>query len=186
MDHGHCSNHSARADVLEPVVWDKVVQLLQDPEKLREGYEASLEQQKEAYSRQQAHMETLKRKAMKLEQSKQNLNTAYIDPEIQMTKTEYLEQKAKIDDELKIINEEIDKNNTPLINLPSLAELQTLEKFSAQICRKLDLVDPPPQEKRKLFELLHLNTVISLDGSVDIEGWFKTQEDDGLLNRLSP
>ena len=186
MDHGHCSNHSTRADVLEPVVWDKVVQLLQDPERLREGYETSLEQQKEAYSRQQAHMETLKKKAMKLEQSKQNLNTAYIDPEIGMTKTEYLEQKAKIDDELKIINEEIDINSIPLIDLPSLAELKTLETFAAQICRKLDLVDPPPQEKRKLFELLHLNAVISLDGTVDIEGWFAPQEDDGLLNRQSP
>ena len=151
MDHGHCSNHSARADVLEPIVWDKVVQLLKDPEKLREGYEASLEQQKEAYSRQQAHMETLKKKAMKLEQSKQNLNTAYIDPEIKMTKTEYLEQKARIDDELKIINDEIDKNSIPLINLPSLAELQTIETFCGADMSKTRLGRSPTSREAQAF-----------------------------------
>jgi len=52
-----------------------------------------------------------------------------------------------------------------------------LEAFATEINRKLDIVDPTPQEKRTIFELLHLKVIIGIDGELGLQGWFEPLDD---------
>ena len=180
---GHCLNREIPAKRIEPSVWGEIVSILKDPGRLRRGYEESLEQQKVAQSRKLAHLETTGKRIVKLERSRQNLNTAYIDPEIPLSKPEYIAQKTKIDRELKSLAEEIAAIEKDLGTVPSPSELETLEAFAATINQKLDFVDPPPEEKRKILELLHVRVIIDQAGNSRLEGWFSLEEDIGLLDR---
>jgi site-specific DNA recombinase len=182
-DKGHCVNRSLRAEQLETVVWKEIIVLLQDPLRLRKGYEESLEQQKLSHARQRSHLETLNKRRIKLEQSRQNLNAAYIDPDITMSKAEYVEQKQRIDDELKSIEAEVADIQKDLAYIPSPAELETLEAFSAEVCERLELVEMRSEDKRKIFELLHVKVFVSESGMVRIDGWFNAHESDGLSDR---
>ena len=79
---GHCLNREFPAHRIESLVWQAVVSLLRDPEQLIKGYEELLEQQKVTRSRQINHLETLRKKLAKLEQSRDKLNTIYLDEDI--------------------------------------------------------------------------------------------------------
>ena len=86
VDRGHCQNKSIRAKELEELVWQEIISILEDPYRLRKGYEESLEQHKAKLVRQQTHLEILRKKAAKLELEKKNLIAAYIDPEVPLSK----------------------------------------------------------------------------------------------------
>ena len=45
---GHCINRQVSAKRLEPAIWSEVVKILLDPQRLRQGYEESLEQQEDS------------------------------------------------------------------------------------------------------------------------------------------
>ncbi|MCI0563797.1 MAG: recombinase family protein [Nitrososphaera sp.] len=178
---GHCTNRTVSARKLEPIVWGKIVELLLDPKRLREGYEQSLKQQKATRARDRAHLETLQRKLIKLEQQLQNLTTAYIDPDIRLPKEEYKAQRTRINVEIKDVKEQIKELETELARVPEPAELEALEVFAAEIRERLNgNYDPAPAEKRKLLEMLHVTVILGLEGSVRVEGWF-TPKSDGLL-----
>jgi len=144
-----------------------------DPARLREGYEGSLEQQEQARVRHKARLETLQRQLHKLEKERQNLTELYIDPDVKMTKTEYLDQKARIETEESLVIKDMEKLQIELTNLPTLADLETLEIFAAKIRGRLNgNYEPAPVEKRKVLELLHAKVWISYDGMVTVSGWF--------------
>ncbi len=176
---GHCTNRTVSARRLEPIVWDEVVRILLDPGKLREGYEGSLEQQEQTRARHKSHMETLQRQLVKLEKEQTNLTEIYVDPDIQMTKGEYLEQKARIEAEKASVIRELDQLKEELQNLPTIADLETLEIFAKKIRNRLDgNYDPTPEEKRKILDLLHAKIWIGNDGRVTVSGWFDVDERD--------
>jgi site-specific DNA recombinase len=183
LDKGHCQNKSIQAEELEQIVWQEIIAILEDPDRLRRGYEESLEHQKALLVRQQAHMEILRKKAVKLELEKKNLIAAYIDPEVPLPKVTYIEQMTRIEDELKAIDKDLEDRQSNLDHLPTPADLASLEAFSERICQKLDTTNPTPQEKRHVLELLHVTAKVDLNGVVRLEGWFIPQDEDGLLSR---
>jgi site-specific DNA recombinase len=185
INKGHCSNHSIGARELESIVWREIVSILEDPDRLRQGYEASMEQYQASYARQKAHVETLKNKAEKLEQSKVNLTEAYIDPDIRISRDDFIAQKVRIESELKTINKEMEAMGQEMFHVPTPAELQCLEAYAAKICHTLDTIDPSPEEKRTILQLLHVEVVVDLEGFVRLEGWFTPVENGGLLDRQS-
>jgi hypothetical protein len=172
--HGHCCNHQTSARILEPIVWEKLTEVLMEPARLRQGYEDSLAQQEDTAQRQRAHLETLSRKAPSLEQMRRNLTTAYLDPDIKLTKAEYLEQKELVDSELAELLEEIERIEQELASIPTPADLETLEAFASAI---RDLIASEgritPEQKRDILEMLHVKVMISKqDEEIKIEGWF--------------
>lgn len=181
---GHCTNRQISARVLEPMVWDDIVNVILDPDALRKGYEASFEQQKATRTRQMSHLESKSRELAKLEQQRQNLNNAYIDPDIPLSKSEYIDQKTRIDDALKFLNDEISELERGLVSIPTPKKLETLEVFTAQIRNRIDNTDPTPQQKRKLLEMLHVKVVIRLDGRIRVDGLFIPNRE-GLLSTTS-
>jgi len=95
MTSGHCTNRSILAKIIEHMIWDEVVQLLKDPQSIRQGYQEALDQQNSLLSRNQTHLNLLSNRLEKLDLRRKNLNSAYIDPDILMPKVEYLEQIEK-------------------------------------------------------------------------------------------
>ena len=106
---GHCLNREIKAEYLEFAVWEQVVAILKDPKTLRRGYEESLEQQKITHARQQGYLETLYQNKAKFEQAQHNLNAAYIDPDVSLSRKEYIAQKNRIDNELSQVMKEIEE-----------------------------------------------------------------------------
>ncbi len=188
VSEGHCINRQVSAKRLEPIVWSEVVNILLDPQKLRQGYEQSLEQQEDSRYRLQAHRETLQERLVKLEKQRENLTALYIDPDIKMTKLEYLRQKERIEEEIKGIIDDIEGIDAELANIPIPADLETMEIFAAAIRERLTgNYNPSPEEKRQILELLHMRVWIRIDGSVRLSGWFEEEDEssDRLLSQTS-
>ena len=168
-------NRMVSARILEPEVWEKIEGLLKNPETLRQGYLESLEQQKATQTRQRAHLETLQRRVIKLEQQKRNLTRAYTDPDISLTKREYIEQKDEVDRELSDLAKAIAEVQAGLETIPTPAELESLEIFAKQVRESLELDRLTPEDKRKVLKMLHVKVIISPEGCVRIDGWFNTK-----------
>jgi hypothetical protein len=174
---GHCTNHTVSARLLEPKVWAEVSSILLNPDRLRKGYYDSLEQQEYARRRQTAHLETLRKGIIKLEKERQKLTALYLDPDMNMTKIEYLEQKTRIDDQIKATIKEIEEKEAELASVPTQADLETLEIFASKIrVRLVDNYIPPPLEQRQLFELLHIKVFLGLDGTIRVDGWYNDND----------
>ena len=169
---------------IDSAVWNALVELLLEPDKLMAGYESSLKQQEAKQLRQKSHLEQLGKERIRLNQQLANLTTAYVDPDIQMPKSEYLAQRASILDEVTTVQKSIDETNDELASIPSIADYATFAAFSEKIRAKLiENADPTIQEKRELLQLLHIVVHVDLErDELSIEGWFDTEEA-GLSSR---
>lgn len=183
---GHCQNRMVSARILEPLVWNEMSKLILDPVTLRKGYEDSIKQQEATLVRQRQRLETLYRTVHRLELQSQNLLKAYIDPEIPLSKADYVTQKSRIEDELSAARTEIVALEDELAQGPIVpADLASLDAFLGEIRDVLaDARDLTPQEKRDVLELLHVQVNLHMDGNVRIEGWFAPIST-GLLNTSS-
>jgi len=118
----------------------------------------------------------------KLKQKKNKLQAIYLDPDIGMTKAEYLEQKAALDDQTKTANIEAEKIAKELQRIPSPNDLKSIERLGAKITGALGKdLDISPAEKRQVMQMLNLKVLIFKDGEIKLEGWF-APESDGLLS----
>jgi site-specific DNA recombinase len=185
ISQGHCSNKYVSGTVLEARVWDGIVQLLLNPASLREGYEQTIDQEKEKHARRIKHLETLQTAIEKLKQKKAKLQLVYLDPDFEMTKDEYLDQKGTIDAQLKTANAEAEKIAKELERIPSPDDLKNLEKFAAKIVKALgkDLAISAA-DKRRIMQMLNLKVVLSREGGIRLEGWF-APERGGLSSTTS-
>ena len=176
--HGHCCNKQVATYRIDSAVWNALVELLLEPDKLMAGYESSLKQQEAKQLRQKSHLEQLGKERIRLNQQLANLTTAYVDPDIQMPKSEYLAQRASILDEVTTVQKSIDETNDELASIPSIADYATFAAFSEKIRAKLiENADPTIQEKRELLQLLHIVVHVDLErDELSIEGWFDTEE----------
>ena len=177
MSVGHCLNRSIGGRILDKAVWDKIISLLSDPDTLRRGYFESLEQQQSTQARQRGLLEELNRTAIKLELRRQNLTTAYTDPEIRMTKTEYLSQRKLIDDELENIAGRVEELTGEIGEIPTPAEFDNLEAFAREVCSELPQSgdDLPSEDKRRILELLNVTVWVSKEGNVRLDGRFDSK-----------
>ena len=183
---GHCMNKFISARVLEPIVWDKVLGILLNPASLIEGYKESLEVQRASQARTLAQIETLERALHKVKMKRQNLNTAYLDPDIKMSKTEYMDQKVNFDDEAQTIEKDLIALRAEIKEIPEPASIEAMEQFAADILDELGAEEEITLEKkRRLFEMMHLKVLLHPNGDVKIDGWFNVPEGAGLLPRPS-
>lgn len=183
---GHCMNRQISARVLEPIVWEKVLAIIQNPIALREGYEESLVLLQESQSRKIAQIEILERALLKVQQKRLNLNNAYLDPDIEMSKMEYLDQKLQMDEEARSIEHDLTDLRADITDIPEPASVDALEQFCSNILEELSLDEEITLEKKRLlFTLMHLKVILHPDGKVGVGGWFNVQDADGLLDEAS-
>lgn len=181
---GHCMNRMISARTLESIVWDEIVKILLDSEHLRQGYEQSLAQQEIERTKHASPLETLRKGVIKLGKKRDTLTSIYIDPDIQMTKSEYISQKERIDDNLTLVTNEILELEEKLKGVPILAEFETLEAFSAEIQKTLGSnFDFGKEEKKKVLEALNIRVLIGIDGGIRLDGWIAPS--DSLLSPTS-
>jgi site-specific DNA recombinase len=169
-----CFNREMAAHRLEPLVWNKVVEFLRNPETIRERYDQALELEKSSQSRQRLLQEQYYRSVGKLEKQLENLTLAYTDPDIQMTKDEYLKQRSQFETELRNVDDRIRDLEQQLSKLPTRQEFETLERFAEEVRRRID--SPNWQlsfeRQRHILEMLHIKVWVSFDYQIRITGWF--------------
>lgn len=177
---GHCSNRQISGIVLEAFVWEKVMNILLNPSSLREGYQQTIEQEQQRQARQIQHLETLQVAIEKLKKKKARLQDIYLDPDMEMAKSDYLEEKENIDAQIRAANIDIERIANELQKIPSFEDLISLEKFAGKVVAALGKnLDISPQDKRLIMQMINLKVLISVDGRVKLEGWF-TPENDGF------
>ena len=183
ISQGHCSNKWIGAKTLEPLVWNKVVQILLNPKSLREGYQENMEREQQKQARQIQHIETLQRAIEKLQAKKLRLQKTYLDPDIGMTKEEFLEEKRALDEQIKTANFDLEKLADEIQRVPSESDLESLEQMAFKIVSSLgNNLDISPQDKRQVMQMLNLKVLISRDGMIKLEGWFATESYGFLIN----
>jgi site-specific DNA recombinase len=186
---GGCLGRQMSARLLEPDVWRTLVTALNDAETLRQGYIASVERQQEANARARAHLEQLERGRAKQERKLENLAAMYIDPDMAMSKTEYLRQKALIDQELADVNVKVERARAELAKVPTAESVEAFDRFTDAIRKRIGANrEPTGQQKRQLMELLHVTVWIAPDGGHRVDGWFSAETEptgSGLLSQPS-
>jgi site-specific DNA recombinase len=185
---GHCTNREISAARLEGMVWEQITRVLIDPLNLRTGYEQAYEQERTQHARKEAHLRTLYETVKRLELQSMNLTQAYTDPEIQMTKAEYLSQRTQLQDKIEAAREQIEQTEGELYRISQPIDLETLEDFASQIRKLLANEQDIPQEtKRRILDLLRARVFLSLDDSFRLEGWFSfpEPENEGLSSTSS-
>ena len=178
ISQGHCCNRQFPARLLEPMVWEQVTQILLNPKSLREGYQKMIEEEEGRYERQMRHLEVLRNGIEKIQAKKRRLQAVYLDPDIGMSKGEYLSEKKLLDGEIVAANEDIEQIESELRKVPTEDDLRSLEEMASEIVTALGHnLDIPPIDKRNVMEMLHIKVIVSPDKNVKIEGWYST---DGL------
>lgn len=181
---GHCMNREISARKLEKIVWEKVLGILLHPEALRDGYEQSFQEQKSMVEEKKALIHKLGQKLDKTKRYRGNLNMAFVDPDIKMTKDEYLDQKERIEAEEKEIQEKLQTAHFEIKNLPKVVEAETLETFAKEIMTGLLPEDGEvsPKRKREILEMMHINVILFPDSTVQLEGWINPPQTKGTTN----
>lgn len=175
---GHCSNKWISANILEPLVWERVVSILLNPQSLREGYEQNMEREQQKQARQLQHIETLQAALEKLQAKKVRLQKTYLDPDIGMTKEEYLEEKRALDNQIENASFDLEKLASEIQRIPNESDLQSLEQMASKIVSGLgNNLDISPEDKRRVMQMLNVKVLISRDGIVKLEGWFAPESD---------
>lgn len=172
---GHCSNRYVSANRLDHIVWEKITALLLDPASLREGYALALEKENEAQRRKLHLKAELNQVIERLEARQQNLTRAYTDPEIRLSKTEYIAQRTQIQNELRDAEERLQQVTTDLSEIPTPEEYETLERFAVELRGRITSEDwnPTPENIRYILELLHVQIILNpTNGTGRITGWF--------------
>ncbi|MCC6986382.1 MAG: recombinase family protein [Anaerolineales bacterium] len=183
---GHCMNKQISARVLEPIVWEQVLEILLNPAALLEGYKRSLEAQQASQARKLAQIQTLEKALHKVKMVRQNLNSAYLDPDIEMSKSEYMDQKVHLDEETQTIENDLLELRADITDIPEPASVDALEKFADEILEELFAEEEITLTmQRQLFEMMHLQVKLHPNGDVKIDGWFNVPENDGLSSRPS-
>lgn len=169
-----CMNREVNGELLEKIAWDKVTALLLDPSSLEEGYAQALQKERAAKSHQIELRTQLYEAIKKNELRKQNLTAAYTDPEIKLSKSEFIAQRSQIDKELKEIGAQLKDLEQALEGLPDPDEYKNLARFSEEIKARIsgDDWNPTPENKRKILELLHVKIWLTPEGTGRVVGWF--------------
>jgi site-specific DNA recombinase len=164
---GHCCNRYIPASELAPAVWDAVVGALLDPARLLRGHEAKLARQEEEQIEKRAYLEELRRRLEKSERKKHKLTEAYIDPDVRMTREEYVAQREKADEEAGNSGREMRELERELAQ-PAPPALPEMETFFASVREALG-DEMSPEAKKKLLQQLNARILIDPDRNVELE-----------------
>lgn len=167
----HCINRYLTADKIDLIVWGKVISFLENPDMIRKGYEGIIENQKEQYLKQVDKKEEVIKKITRLEKLLDNLNGAYIDPDIKMTKNEYIQKREEIESKQKTLQDQLEKIESSIQAPISEQEFNSIMEFSRNILEKLveNGYSTSIKERRDLLQKLNARVNISLNNEIKVE-----------------
>jgi len=171
---GGCCNHQVLARKLEPVVWDEVSRALLDSRLLGAGFEAMTERQLEDRTRNVKRVEGLRAALVKLDAKDERLRLAYIDPDIGITKAQYIKDRDAIaGDRAKRLGE-IATLEAEVSAMPEAMEWADIDALAADV--RLALAKGgeavSPEEKRQILQALDARVMVGVSGETWVEGWF--------------
>jgi site-specific DNA recombinase len=171
---GHCFNRQISARILEPIIWNKVVDFLLDPKVIRTGYEQSIEEELEARDRRMEKHKKYLKEIDKIEERKQKLIRAYTDPDIKITKSEYIDERNNLEMEIKKSQNSVNNLETYPDNIPSQEDFENLEDFAEEVSEALinNGNELSKTEKRKILQLLGVRVLLNLDGTGVMESLY--------------
>ncbi|PKN98369.1 MAG: hypothetical protein CVU42_12620 [Chloroflexi bacterium HGW-Chloroflexi-4] len=167
----HCINRYITAANVDEMVWAKVINFLENPENIIKGYEAILENQKEQFSKQLEKKEEVIKKIARLEKVLDNLNGAYIDPDIKMSKSEYISKREEIESKQKGFNDQLEKIESNTQSPFSDLEFKNIMDFSKQIKAKIveNRSSTSIKERRELLQKMQTRVFITLNNEIKVE-----------------
>lgn len=178
INQGHCCNRWITGKKLEPIVWEEITKVLLDPSSLRKGYEQMMEEEQQKQARRLHHLEAIQAGIERLQKKRARLQAIYLDPDIGMTKEEFLAEKKLLEDQIESAYEEMEHTETDLKKVPTERDLIALEEMAKTIVTSLgENLDIPPYDKRRVLEMLNVQVIISPDRRIKIQGWFTSQSD---------
>jgi site-specific DNA recombinase len=165
-----CDNpQNLRADYVEPLVWEKVSNLLKDPERLRVGLAALIEEKKRRLRGDPEH-ETLA--WLKQLDELAGKRVAYQDQQAAglMTLDELGSRLAELEDVRQSAERELAKLRSSQEEIESLqADADTLLASYEQVTPdRLDVLDA--EERHRAYRLMRLEVLVHLDGSLEARG----------------
>jgi hypothetical protein len=169
---GHCSNLIISARKIDNRVWDRIVEFLLNPETIKEGYQQAIEKGKLDNQREINLLDELNRSDAKIEQRLKNLIKAYTDPDIGMSKDEFLGQKILIEQERTQIQGRLAEIKSYLVDIPTLEDLKSLEQFTNEARERLQGEDWKPTFENKcwIMKRLNIKVIVSSDQKIKITG----------------
>lgn len=187
LSEGHCSNRQLSADYLEAIVWEEMVKLINEPEQLLQGYQSAQEHSGVRLEQKHEQLKTLHGALEAVKTKRAQLTFIYSDPEVQMSREEFLELRLQLNTELEEIEKQIEDLEVEIASMPTPADLKTFTNFTAEIREyTLGNIEPTVADKRRLLELLNVKVWLDQGEIVSITGNFpKNPVSDGLLSSES-
>ena len=160
-------------EVIEPVVWKAVVDLLDNPRLILDAWESQMDSQ----AANPGEIERLRNRLKTLERQWQRLLDLF--QEEQIDKTELADRKARLDQERRTIQQRLEQLDRQLHQ--EQTKEQMLQDFSAY-CRqiKAGLANPTPEVQQDIIRLLIDHVVVGKDEIV-IKHIVPTDDDCRLL-----
>ena len=173
--HGHCKNRYISARILEPVVWGEVKNILLDPSYLKQGYEEAFQLETRQHQADRKKLEDLNQELEILESKSEQIIEIFIDPDLPMSREEYINKKESLKDRKQDILDAITNLQQQISNFSPPPAIETMEQFTKEIGQRLDGSSKfPKRKKREILDLL------------DIEIWIEEGDSFRLTGRITP
>ncbi len=150
-----CDMPSLRTDVIDPIIWQWVKEILLNPQKLHEAWKLHEQQQLNELQPLVNMIETNKHKLEELQAEKKRLIKAYTAGAL--TLDEISEEKTRIDKQIGNIEQAIDELQADVQpRIPDEHEIETIERYAQQIREGADLASTDPADQRKIYKMIQM------------------------------
>ncbi len=164
------------AEPLEDAVWGVIRQAILDPAKLQEGYAQSQKELQQAEGPTLERLETIGKLRAKAQQKLKGLLDAYLDPDMALDKSQYLQKRGELEKEIATWEREEASVKQRLSRVAIDAEQKrAVEQFCQECAAGIDSLDFA--DKRKLLRMLRVEVTITLgenDYTAEVSGQFPT------------
>jgi site-specific DNA recombinase len=167
LSQGHCRNQTISARILEPKVTGKIVEMLRDTEKLEQAFIKANDDHLTVRGEKESELADLNGRLKKATLKRENLLAAYTDPEIQLTKTLYLQQRDKVEAEINAYAGKIERLKRQIDNvlIDDLESIFTVFKYIKLKNREWVSANMPDFIKR-----FRIRVLVDQDGGFEIHG----------------
>ena len=117
-------------------MWADIVTAINNPDQTRQSYADAKAGYEALTRRQRDHITRLQESLEKVGTRKVKLDRMYSDPDLEMTKDDYLRQKGDIDAERKDLETRIEAAQAELAKIHAPVSLETFDKFMAEISER--------------------------------------------------
>lgn len=171
---GGCRNLWLRADTLEAAVWNKVKEILLNPDALIAGYEQDANAHQKALDSKKEKLAFLQDKVDKYKQQRMNLHLIYSSPDNVMSKSEYLEANEHIKSNLDAIEADIATLTEEINNTISPESVETFRQFTSAIQNVLHH-ELDNNDKREIMRRLNIKVMVIDKDTIRLDGYFTTK-----------